>query len=495
MIKLLIHRDIFEAAYVQNDAGAFKAINHAINNDQTLPWALGDVIQRLAIQGVEASELQRISETISLIPINARLSTEALEQGGYFETALYSVAAKHFKCAAMLSVKGNDFNNLPAMSASEFLKQPVGEVERVDFMNLTYAMHPIFNQVDGWHMEIIQNTAFAGGNHVNEFEKAFAAYSGAKFAVGCGSGTEALLFALMAMGVGEGDEVITQPNTFIATTEAISQCGATIVFADVLPDTYNLDPAEVEKKITPKTKAILPVHLYGQTADMDALQAIADKHDLLILEDSCQAHGAEYKGKRAGSMGAAAAFSLYPGKNLGAYGEAGVITTNSEEMAKKMKVIREHGQAEKYYHDMEGYNGRMDNIQAAAVRAKVPYMDGWNGQRRQVASWYFEALKDVKELQMPVIAEGCEPVWHLFVVLTDDPNALHEHLKTKNIFTGFHYPMPLHLQKAYANMNLGKGSFPVTEKAANTLLSLPMFPELTRAEVQKVATEIKAYFS
>ena len=495
MIKLLIHREVFEAAYLQNDARAKDAIEHAMSDEATLPWAMGDVIQRLAVAGAAKEVLNKITAGVSLIPLNARLSDEALEEGGNFEEALYQVAGKHFKAQSLLNLKGEPLGRLAAMSPDSFLNQEVTAPTRVDFMNLTYAMHPIFNQVDGWHMEIIQNTAFAGGNHVNEFEKSFAEFSGTKFAVGCGSGTEALLFALMAMGVGEGDEVITQPNTFIATTEAISQCGATIVFADVLEGTYNLDPAEVQKKVTSKTKAILPVHLYGQTADMDALQAIADKHKLLILEDACQAHGAEYKGKRAGSMGSCGAFSLYPGKNLGAYGEAGVITTNSEELAKKMKVIREHGQAAKYYHDMEGYNGRMDNIQAASVRAKVPYMNAWNDKRRQAAKWYFDALADIKGITIPQIAEGCEPVWHLFVILVDQPNDLHEHLKSKNIFSGFHYPMPLHLQKAYAGMNLGKGSFPVTEKAASSLLSLPMFPELTKAEVEKVASEIKAFFA
>jgi len=344
-------------------------------------------------------------------------------------------------------------------------------------------------------MEIIQNTAFAGGNHVAQFEKDFAAYSGAKHAVGVGSGTEALLFPLMAMGIGPGDEVITQPNTFIATTEAISQAGATVIFADVKRGTWNLDPAEVEKKITPKTKAILPVHLYGQPAELDALLDLCEKHNLLLLEDSCQAHGAEYKGQRAGSMGAAAAFSLYPGKNLGAYGEAGVVTTNDPEIAAKVKMIREHGQAEKYYHDMEGYNGRMDNIQAAAVRAKLPFMDGWNAKRRQVAAWYEQLLGDCQPVELPQIAPGAMPVWHLFVIHVADPNGLHEHLKGLGISSGFHYPMPLHLQKAYAHMGLGEGSFPNAEYNAHHLLSLPMFPELSRAEVEKVASAIRDFYA
>ncbi|MCP4297834.1 MAG: DegT/DnrJ/EryC1/StrS family aminotransferase [Proteobacteria bacterium] len=343
-------------------------------------------------------------------------------------------------------------------------------------------------------MEIIQNTAFAGGNHVGDFEKEFAAFSKTKHAVGVASGTDALRFALIALGVQEGDEVITVPNTFIATTEAISQAGGIPVFVDVMPDTYNMNPAEVEAKITEKTKVILPVHLYGQMADMEQIMKIAQKHDLKVLEDSCQAHGAELNGKRAGSIGDAAAFSLYPGKNLGAYGEAGCLTTNNLGIARTVSQLRDHGQSEKYYHGMEGYNGRMDNLQAAACRAKIPFMDRWNQERRRVADIYSRNLQNNPNIQIPSVPAGNTPVFHLYVVLVDKPQELQQFLKKRGIFSAFHYPVPLHLQSAYKNRNEDLGSFPVTENCAEKLLSLPMYPELTEEQIIHVCETIEKFY-
>ncbi|MBU3913999.1 DegT/DnrJ/EryC1/StrS family aminotransferase [bacterium] len=344
-------------------------------------------------------------------------------------------------------------------------------------------------------MEIIQNTAFAGGNHVAAFEKEFAEYCGAKHAIGVSNGTDALLFALLAMGIGPGDEVITVPNTFIATTEAISHAGAKPVFVDVLPASYNMNPGLIEEKISDKTKAILPVHLYGQVSDMDSILAIAEKHNLKVLEDSCQAHGAVYRGKKAGTLGDASAFSMYPGKNLGAFGEAGCVITNSSEMADTIRCLREHGQSKKYYHRMEGFNGRMDNLQAAALRGKLPFLDMWNGKRRQVARLYASYLEDISQVILPAIVDYEAHSFHLFVILVSEPENLADYLKEKGIYTGFHYPTPLHLQDSYKYRGEQRGSYPVSEKCSEMLLSLPMFPELTAGQVQKVCREIKNFYS
>ncbi len=494
MIKLLLHHDLFLSA-LRGDQRCETAIHHALKERRILPWALGDLIQRLSFAGATQNEIESLTKNLALIPLNARLSGEALALGGNFDQALYQKAGEAFKCRFFVSLKGSKLGSLEGMTTDALMdwKEPLPD--KVEFLNLTYPIHAVFNQVDGWHMEIIQNTAFAGGKHVAAFEKAFAEYSGTGYAVGVGSGTEALLFSLLAMGIGPGDEVITQPNTFIATTEAIRQAGATVVFADVSRGTWNLDPVAVEKKITAQTKAILPVHLYGQPAELEPLLALCEKHHLELLEDACQAHGARYQGKKVGSWGRAAAFSLYPGKNLGAYGEAGVVTTNDEALAAKIRMIREHGQAQKYYHDIEGYNGRMDNLQAAAVQAKLPHLEGWNNERRQAATWYKELLSGLTEVELPEVAEGAEPVWHLFVIHVPDAQKLHEYLKTQGVFTGFHYPKALHLQKAYEFMGLKEGSFPNAEYNASHLLSLPMFPELGKPEVEKVAREIRQFFA
>jgi len=367
--------------------------------------------------------------------------------------------------------------------------------ENINFMDLKLPLHQIFNQVDGWFMEIIQNTAFAGGNHVNAFETEFAGYCGAKHAIGVANGTEALLFALLAMGVGPGDEVITVPNTFIATVEAISQAGAKTVFVDIDPETYIMNPDLIEARITRHTKVILPVHLYGQVADMDKILAIAKKHNLKVLEDSCQAHGAIYKGKRAGSIGDAAAFSMYPGKNLGAFGEAGCIVTNDSAIDKKVRLLRDHGQSVKYLHDVEGYNGRLDNLQAASLRAKLPFLDEWTEKRRTIVHWYQKHLNGVSQVKLPKVNDSAAHVYHVYCALVTEPMKLHEHLKTKGIFTAFHYPVPLHLQKAYVDRNEPKGTFPVTERCAEQLLTLPQFPEMTEGQVKRVCDEIKKYYA
>ena len=361
----------------------------------------------------------------------------------------------------------------------------------------------------------LHTAGFIGGPMVDEFEKAFAHFCNAGYSVAVSSGTDALRFALMASGVKPGDVVVTVPHTFIATTEAISQSGAVPEFVDIDERTYNMDPEKLaeylEKQCTvdeagrlvsrrsgrPVT-AVVPVHLYGQMADMDPILELAERYRLVVVEDACQAHGAEYFSKKnnrwmkAGSMGRAAAFSFYPGKNLGACGEAGAATTNDAAIAKTMKMLRDHGQATKYYHDVEGYNGRLDAIQAGLLHVKLVHLAKWNARRRERAAEYKRLLESADTtLAAPYEPSWSRAVYHLYVVRTPDREGLMEHLKKVSIGTGIHYPIPLHLQKAYVSMNYKRGDFPVTEKAAEEIVSLPMFPQLTPEQQARVVESIR----
>ena len=364
---------------------------------------------------------------------------------------------------------------------------------KVPFIDLKAQFEQIEGQVIPMITEAMRNGAFVGGSQVSDFETEFAEFCDSKYCVGVASGTDALRFALMAAGVGRGDEVITVPNTFIAGTEAISQVGATPVFVDIYPDTYNMDVSKIEEKISEKTKALLPVHLYGQTSDMDPILKLARKHHLAVIEDACQAHGALYKERKAGSFGIAGCFSFYPGKNLGAYGEGGAVVTQDEAIAEKIRMIRDHGQKKKYFHDMEGYNGRLDAIQACVLRIKLRKLDSWNQSRCENASYYNELLSETNGFILPVEADFSRAVYHLYVILLDDRDGLQRFLADRGIATGLHYPLPLHLQKAYARLGYKQGSFPVAENAANKLISLPMYPELKREQIEYVAQSIKDY--
>ncbi len=364
------------------------------------------------------------------------------------------------------------------------------------------------------------NAGFIGGPMVEDFEREFAKFCAAKYCVGVNSGTDALRFAFMAAGVRANDIIITVPHTFIATTEAISQVGAQIVFVDIHEQTYTMDPAKLREyleqrcEVDPKTGGlveraskhrvvgIVPVHLYGQTADMDPIMELAAKYQLFVIEDACQAHGAEYFSKkenawrRAGSMGLAAAFSFYPGKNLGACGEAGAITTDDEAMAKRMKMIRDHGQAKKYYHDIEGYNGRLDSIQAGWLSVKLPHLPKWNESRRKLAHRYHESLAKLKEFMViPEEAPWSKGVYHLYVVRVQDREALQAHLAEAGIGTGIHYPIPLHQQKAYGYLGYHTGDFPVTERVSREIVSLPMFPQLAASQQDQVVSAVKEFLA
>jgi len=382
--------------------------------------------------------------------------------------------------------------------------------------------------------ECVRNASFVGGPQVQAFEEEFAQLCETKYCVAVNSGTDALRFALMAGGIGPDDEVVTVPNTFIATTEAISQTGATPAFVDIDERTYNMDPNKLEdylkRKFSSSTallksgisakrpKAVLPVHLYGQSADMDPILEIADRYSLIVIEDACQAHGALYysakskKWRKAGSMGLAAAFSFYPGKNLGACGEGGAVTTNDEKIAQKIRMLRDHGQAKKYYHEFEGYNGRLDAIQTGILRVKLKHLSEWNEKRRQNASLYTEHLKRNSEHVTRNIAPNSpqstlntiippyEPQWskavyHLYIIRTRRRDDLQRYLSENGISTGLHYPIPLHLQGAYQRAGWTNGSYPVTEKVAKEILSLPMFPQLTEQQILYVAEKIKDFLS
>jgi dTDP-4-amino-4,6-dideoxygalactose transaminase len=375
---------------------------------------------------------------------------------------------------------------------------------KVPFLDLKVQYKQIENEVLPMITDAMANGMFIGGPQVDAFEEEFAEFCESPCAIGLNSGTDALRFALMALGLGPGDEVITVSNTFIATTEAISQVGAKPVFVDIDPHTCTMDPNQLEDSLktrltsnvsplTPRPKAVIPVHLYGQTADMDPILALSEQYGLKVVEDACQAHGATYKGRKAGSMGDAGCFSFYPGKNLGAFGEGGAATTADSSVADTIKMIRDHGQAKKYFHDMEGYNGRLDAIQAGVLRIKLKRLAAWNENRRNNAKYYDTLLADVPEITVTREAESCVSVYHLYVIQVDNRDALQEFLSEKGVATGLHYPMPLHLQKAYAHMGHKKGDFPVTERIADRLLSLPMFPELTHEQIDYVVDSIKEF--
>jgi dTDP-4-amino-4,6-dideoxygalactose transaminase len=362
---------------------------------------------------------------------------------------------------------------------------------RVPFLDLKSHHAPILEEINAAIREVIDSAAFAGGPFVARFEQDFAAFCDSRHAVGVASGTDALWFALLAIGVGPGDEVITVPNSFMATAEAITYCGAEPVFVDVDERTYTMDPQKLDLAITSRTKAIIPVHLFGQPADMDPILEFARANGLFVIEDAAQAHGAVYKGHKVGTLGDAACFSFYPGKNLGAFGEAGAVVTNSDELDKKMRILRDHGQIQKYYHSMIGWNGRMDGIQGAVLQIKLRHLEKGNGLRRSHAAHYDAALREIDEIVTPFCPTRVTPVYHIYAIRIQERDSVMRSLADKGIGTGVHYPVPIHLQEAYRYLGYGSGSFPIAEKCAEEFLSLPMFPELTREQLDYVVRRVK----
>jgi dTDP-4-amino-4,6-dideoxygalactose transaminase len=391
-----------------------------------------------------------------------------------------------------------------------------GNIPFLDLITLHKELEPELIPV---FQKVLRTAGFVGGPMVEEFEREFAKFCEAKYCVGVASGTDAVRFALMAAGVQSGDIVVTVPHTFIATTEAISQAGARADFVDIEESTCCMDPVKLQeylenecyldretgrafhRKLKAPVTAVVPVHIYGQMADMDPILELARRYKLIVVEDACQAHGAEYFSreengwKKAGSMGRAAAFSFYPGKNLGACGEAGAVTTNDEEMARKMRMLRDHGQAKKYYHDVEGYNGRLDALQAGILTVKLRHLPEWNRKRQEAAKRYHEMFSTAGGIVAPYQPEWSRSVYHLYVIRVQDREGLQKHLTEANIGTGIHYPIPLHLQKAYENFGYQRGDFPITEKVASEILSLPMYPQLEAEQQRRIAEAVEEFTS
>jgi dTDP-4-amino-4,6-dideoxygalactose transaminase len=361
----------------------------------------------------------------------------------------------------------------------------------IPFINLSRQNVFLKEQVISKIKEILENCQYILGEEVEKFEKEFAEFCGTKYGVGVSSGSDALFLSLKALGIKEGDKVITVPNTFVATVDAISRCGAKPSFVDIDPLDYTIDSKKIEEKITNKTKAIIPVHIYGHPANMEKITELAKKYNLHMIEDACQAHGAEYKGKKVGSIGDVGCFSFYPTKNLGCYGDGAIITTNNKEVVEKLKLLRNYGQKEKNFHEIRGYNHRLDGIQAAILRIKLRYLDRWNEKRREHAKLYNKLLENVVEI--PIERSFVKAVYHLYIIRTKERDNLKDYLAKKGVSSLIHYPRSVHLQKAYTYLNHKEGDFPITEKYSKEILSLPMFPELEEKEITYIADKIKEW--
>lgn len=367
--------------------------------------------------------------------------------------------------------------------------------QSVPLVDLAVQYESIRTEIDAAIQSVIARTAFIMGPDVREFEKRFAEYCACAYAIGVASGTAALELTLRACNIGASDEVITSAHTFIATAEAISAVGARPVFVEIDPHTYNIDPDAIAAAITPATRAIIPIHIYGQPANMDRIMAIAERHNLIVIEDAAQAHGATWNGRRVGAISHAACFSFYPGKNLGAYGDAGAVTTNDARIAELVGLLRNHGRHSKYLHDIKGYGERIDTLQAAILLVKLRYLAKWTAGRQHIAARYDELLADLEgEIVLPYVHPAAEAVWHLYVIRTPRRDALLEHLNRHGVGAGIHYPTPLHLQPAYADLGYTRGDLPITEEVAETCLSLPIFPEMTDAQQEYVVATIRSFF-
>ena len=366
---------------------------------------------------------------------------------------------------------------------------------RVPFNDVQLINQSVQSEIEEAFRQVFNSGSFVLGKNVKAFEENYAAYNQTKEAVGVSSGLDALILSLKALGIGTGDEVIVPSNTYIATAIAVSHVGATPVFVEPKKDTYNLDPSLIEAAITNSTRAIIPVHLYGQACQMHAINGIANKHDLFLVEDNAQAHGSSFDGRRTGSWGDANATSFYPGKNLGALGDGGAITTDNQELAERIKTLRNYGSSKKYYNDLIGYNNRLDEMQAAFLSIKLKHLVAWTELRQKAANHYLLGLRGVDDLALPFTHPLATHVYHLFVIRTEKRDELQSFLSSKGIGTLIHYPIPPHLQKAYHNLGFRKGDFPIAEELADTSLSLPMFPGITEQQQDYVIQEIKAFFN
>jgi dTDP-4-amino-4,6-dideoxygalactose transaminase len=366
---------------------------------------------------------------------------------------------------------------------------------KVPFLDLTAPYKELRGELDATYQRVMESGWFILGEEVESFEREFAAYCGVKHCIGVGNGLDALHLILRAFEIGEGDEVIVPANTFIATWLAISYAGAKPVPVEPDPRTYNLDPNRVEDAITSRTKAIMPVDLYGQPADMDSFMSIAENHGLKVIEDAAQAHGAKYKGRMSGNLCHAAGFSFYPAKNLGALGDAGAILTDDDQLAEPVRIYRNYGSKKKYYHEVKGYNSRLDEIQSAFLRVKLAHLDEWNKRRKEIASYYLRNLADLPDFVLPYVPDWASPVWHIFPVQSPKRDDLQHFLKNKGIDTGIHYPVPPHLSGAYSELGIPRSSFPITEANAASELSLPMGPHMSMDQAEFVVDAIREFLS
>ncbi len=364
---------------------------------------------------------------------------------------------------------------------------------KVPFLDVGATYHELRTEIDQAVSQVLAGGQYILGQQVEAFEQEYAQFIGVKHCIGVGNGLDALHLTLKAMGVGPGDEVIVPANTYIATWLAVSYCGAIPVAVEPDELTYNLDPARLEAAITSRTKVIIPVHLYGQSADMDRINEIAGRYKLRVLEDAAQAHGATYKTRRVGGLADAAGWSFYPGKNLGAVGDGGAVTTNDDDLAERIRMLRNYGSKVKYYNEMPGFNSRLDELQAAILRVKLRHLEDWNERRRQWADYYHHHLSNLPGLTLPYVAETTEPVWHLFVVRTSQREQLQAHLQQAGVGTVIHYPVPPHLQQAYKELELGPGSFPISESIHREVLSLPMGPHLSLVQAQQVVAAVQSF--
>ncbi len=362
---------------------------------------------------------------------------------------------------------------------------------KIQFVDLKREYQEIKEEINQAIQRVLESGWFILGKELEAFEKEFAEYIGVKHVIGVNSGSDALYLAVKALGIGKGDEVITVSHTFISTVDAITRNGAKPVFVDIDPETYTMDVSQIEKKITERTKAIIPVHLYGHPSDMDPIMEIAGDYGLYVIEDASQAHGAEYKGRKVSSIGHVACFSFYPTKNLGAYGDAGAIVTNDDELAEKLRMLRNYGSPEKYYHDFIGINSRLDEIQATVLRVKLRHLEEWNGKRRKIAELYNELLED-SDVITPIEKEWAKHVYHLYVIRHQDRDKLQQYLLENGVKTQIHYPVPVHMQEAYLNLGVN-AKLPATERVSKEILSLPMYPQISPREVYIVATLVKGY--
>lgn len=454
-------------------------------------------IRKSADEASTRDHVRRLLKHLSPIPLRAGVLARAdKDAGDDFEDNVQIASALQFGLDAVVTRNKKHFDSgrIDVFTPEEFIeahRRDAGKVDQVPFIDLSAQHHRIYNPIDEGLTDVIQSSSFILGSGVERFEEEFAAFCGVRYAVGVGCGLDALQFALTACGVSDGDEVIVPANTFIATALAVSAVGAKPVLVDIDPDTYNTDVRQVEGVLTKRTKAMLPVHLYGQPVDMDPLSEIGKEYNIPVIEDACQAHGAEYKGRRVGSMGRAACFSFYPGKNLGAYGDGDMVVTEDEEVRHRIRWLRDYGQSAKYHHDVKGVNSRLDSIQAAVLRVKLKYLEEWNESRRAHAGLYNQSLAGVDHLITPTEASFARHVYHLYVVRVKARPELQKALSDKGIATGIHYPIPIHLQKAYSDLGYKKGDFPVTETYADEVLSLPMFPELSDEQIHYVVRSLR----